>query len=77
MRVEPPTMALPSHQKLRSYRSGIFSMAAARVTSLNTEPGVKEALRHLLRYVPSAGSELGFAGSSLGVETMQSISLVV
>ena len=45
----PSTIMLPSHQRLRSKRSGMLSMAAARVTSLNTEPGVKLELRHLLR----------------------------
>ena len=73
----PPTTLCPSHQNVRSKRSGMFSIAAARVTSLKTEPGTKLALRHLFIYVPSAGEAEGFAGSSAGVETMQSISPVV
>ena len=40
---------LPSQSRLRSKRSGMLSIAAARVTSLKTEPGVKEELRHLFR----------------------------
>ena len=55
----------------------MLSIAAARVTSLYTEPGTKLAPMVLFIYVPSAGESEGFAGSSAGVETMQSISPVV
>ena len=62
--------------------SGSFSMAAAAVTVLNTDPGVKVAERKRLRYAPSyrsfsrisAGT---FSGSKLGAETMHRISPVL
>ena len=50
--VSPPIWAEPSQWKVRLYRSGIFSRAAARVTVLNTEPGVNEEDRNRLRYTP-------------------------
>ena len=52
-------------------------MAAAAVTSLKTEPGVKAAERQRLIYAPSAGTASGSAGSMEGVETMHSTSPLV
>ena len=52
MMVSPPITMLPWQSQVRSNRSGISSMAAARVTVLNTDPGVKVEERKRFRYAP-------------------------
>ena len=49
----PPTTVEPVQVQCRSKRSGMFSMAAARVTVLNTEPGGKVPERKRFKYTPS------------------------
>ena len=51
--VSPPTTVEPVQVKVRPNRSGRFSMAAVRVTVLNTEPGVKVLDRKRFTYTPS------------------------
>ena len=51
--VSPPILTLPVQVKLRSKMSGSCSMAAAVVTTLNTEPGVNVEERTRFMYTPS------------------------
>ena len=55
---------------MREKISGMFSMAAAAVMSLNTEPGVNDAERQRFIYAPSGGFELSARGSMDGEDTM-------
>ena len=48
----------------------MFSIAAAAVTSLNTDPGTNAAERQRFIYAPSAGSASDSSGSTDGVDTM-------
>ena len=51
--VSPPMTVLPVHWNVRVSKPSSFSSAAAAVTTLNTEPGVKVEERKRLRYTPS------------------------
>lgn len=50
--VSPSTSKAPLHEKVRCQMSGIVSMAAAAVTILKMEPGVRVALKNRLTYTP-------------------------
>ena len=78
----PPMSTEPVQSHFRLYRSGMFSIAAAIVTVLNTDPDVTAVDRNRFRYTPSQRSSPssiagGSSGSNDGFDIMQSTSPVL
>ena len=62
--VSSPTCAEPEQFQVRSSRSGMVSSAAARVTVLKTDPGVKTEERKRFRYAPFQRSPVSMSSGT-------------